>query len=114
MKKHVKNFCYVKNREYETKDDNYRFKFDAYGTWDYEPMVMYYPDGTGYPGCNELDDVSEIKLYDFEIWDPMIEDWGFFNPMPEQIKQFEGEVEEYLWENQDLFEFPDDNEYEEF
>ena len=32
-----------------------------------EPMVMYYPDGSGYPGASSNFDVNEIYAVDSEI-----------------------------------------------
>jgi hypothetical protein len=45
--------------------------FDLDVEFDYtpeEPMVMYYPDGSGYPGCAAEVDILEILLCDIDIY----------------------------------------------
>ena len=34
-----------------------------------EPMVMYYPDGSGYPGCSAEFEISSVKLEGIVITD---------------------------------------------
>jgi len=40
-----------------------------------EPMVMYYTDGSGYPGCSAEFDISAVKLQgtDVDIFDLLSE-----------------------------------------
>ena len=43
-------------------------------TFDYQPeeaMVLYYPDGSGYPGCAASVDNISVNWFDFDITDLM-------------------------------------------
>ena len=39
-----------------------------------EPMVMYYPDGSGYPGCPAEFEVNEIFLNSIDIFELLNEE----------------------------------------
>jgi hypothetical protein len=39
-----------------------------------EPMVMYYPDGSGYPGCSAEFEISSVKLEGIVITDLLSDD----------------------------------------
>ena len=48
------------------------FDLDLRVTFDYQPaekMVMYYSDGSGYPGCSESFEINKVDLlfHDIEI-----------------------------------------------
>ena len=85
----------IENKEYETKDEWYRLTFSAKADYIYEPPVMYYKDGSGYPGCEELE-IEEVKITDFEIYNPATRDYEPFKPVKEQVAEWEEEIEEYL------------------
>jgi len=88
---------------YETRDENYRMTYDAEAEYVHEDAVMYYPDGSGYPGCDELE-IESIKTYDYQIYNPVYDEFEPFTPMPEQISSWEEEIEEFL-KNADMDEW---------
>lgn len=56
-----------------------------------EPMVMYYPDGSGYPGCAEDIDIITVNVGGVDIVDMLAEG---------QLKEIEEKISEALQENQ--------------
>ena len=52
-----------------------------------EPMVMYYPDGSGYPGCDAHINITNIEIEDQDAWE-----------LIEAILNGIEEIEELIWE----------------
>ena len=56
---------------FEFDGDQYTCEVHAEAEYSYEPMVMYYKDGSGYPGSEELDieilDIKNVKDIDGNI-----------------------------------------------
>ena len=69
-------------KEIETEVNVYDVRLDVHGYYSpAEPMVMYYPDGSGYPGCSAEFEIASIQvngtditeLVSDEIYDEVIE-----------------------------------------
>ena len=67
----------------------YGVKFDI--EFDYQPaekMVMYYKDGSGYPGCQESFEITEITIDDLDFYE-LFESNGLIEEVIEQLKNQE-------------------------
>ena len=64
-----------------TIDDVY---LDVHGYYSpAEPMVMYYPDGSGHPGCSAEFEISSVKLEGIVITDLLSDD--IYNKIIEKV-----------------------------
>jgi len=79
-------------------DKTYTVNFDANIYHDYEPMVMYYKDGSGFPGCDDyiLDD------YKAEWFDES-------GNKVEETADMEEALTSYIEEHEDEWEFDEPN-----
>ena len=93
----------ISEKQYETKDEYYRLTYNAEVEYVHEDCVMYYKDGSGYPGCDDLD-IEKIEIIETEIYNPATRDFEPFKPVKEQISVWEEEIEEFL-QNADLDEW---------
>ena len=57
-------------KEIETEVNVYDVRLDVHGYYSpAEPMVMYYPDGSGHPGCSAEFEITSVKLEGIVITD---------------------------------------------
>jgi len=85
------------NDEWEYKD--WVINFDASATFIHEDMVMYYKDGTGHPGCDDIEDVDWTINSVADSDGNMLElnDKGYpVNWSEEQAKELDNALSDYL------------------
>jgi hypothetical protein len=57
-------------KEIETEVNVYDVRLDVHGYYSpAEPMVMYYPDGSGHPGCSAEFEIISVSLNGTRITD---------------------------------------------
>lgn len=64
----------VRNDEFEFEGKVYYIKGMATAKYIHETAVMYYPDGSGYPGTDEIDNIEYEEDYT-QVWDEDKEDF---------------------------------------
>lgn len=99
------------NDEWEYKD--WVISFDASATYIHEDMVMYYKDGTGHPGCDDIEDkdwtiksVTDAEGNELELG----QDNYPVSFTEEQKKELEGAIDSYL-DDVD-WDYPERNDWE--
>ena len=61
-------------KEIETEVNVYDVRLDVHGYYSPpEPMVMYYPDGSGYPGCSAEFDIETVTVEGVNIYELLSE-----------------------------------------
>ena len=79
--------------------DGYTIDFDASATYVHEDMVMYYKDGTGHPGCDDIEDVNYTinSITDEDGNELQLNDKGYpVSWTEEQIKALDKAINDYL------------------
>ena len=61
-------------KEIETEVNVYDVRLDVHGYYSpAEPMVMYYPDGSGHPGCSAEFDIETVTVEGVNIYELLSE-----------------------------------------
>lgn len=93
--------------------EDWTVDFDAEGTSIHEDMVRYYPDGTGYPGYDGIDDIQFTinKITDSDGNELELGEDNYPKVWDEEVKKrLESAINGYL-DNHD-WDYPEDNGYD--
>lgn len=79
--------------------EDWTVSLEATATYIHEDMVMYYKDGSGHPGCDDIEDVDYTinSITDKDGKELQLNDEGYpVNWTEEQIKAMDSAIHSYL------------------
>lgn len=91
--------CTVTHSKDEFEFEDWSIDFEATATYIHEDMVRYYKDGSGYPGCDDIEDIEyNITRVTDENGDELeLNDKGYpVNWTEEQVKAVDKAIHDYL------------------
>lgn len=108
--------CTITHSREEWEWENYSIDFDASATYIHEDMVMYYRDGSGHPGCDDIEDVEYniTRVADEDGNELELNKEGYpVNWTEEQVKALDNAINDYLNNTDWDYPEPDYPDYEE-
>lgn len=106
--------CIVTQSCEDFEFEDWTIDFEATARYIHEDMVMYYRDGSGHPGCDDIEDIDWTfnKVIDSDCVELEIGDDGYpVNWDEETKKRCENALNSYL--DRHDWDYPDDDGYPE-
>lgn len=91
--------CTITHTREEFEFQDWMIDFEAEATSIHEPMVKYYPDGSGFPGYDSIEDIQYTitKVTDGDCQELELNDEGYpVSWTEEQVKAADKAIMDYL------------------